>query len=209
MRPKLFVVSVGDSHYISGTIYTPNGVQQYNGTLSNFEQLFTLFPTFATEVVCDHDDVCIRDNMVYFYYLVYRDESELEKMLTFMGGESVDYLDYVPDDIIKKLDIHTNFVDFYIGGIDISQTLDCKVIGSIPVNLSITYGGAYINGVKVAKLDESGGYDVCGQLAELRYNLSGYISMLLACYFLNHYKGTPTWSEVLKTWCGIKTSLTT
>jgi hypothetical protein len=64
MEPQLFVMSVGDKHYISGTVYTPKGIRQYNGVLDEFEQIFTLFPTFATLVVCAYDEVCIHDHMI-------------------------------------------------------------------------------------------------------------------------------------------------
>ncbi len=209
MEPQLFVVSVGDKHYVSGTLYTPEGIRQYNGVLDEFEQIFTLFPTFATLIYCSYDEVCIRDHTSYFYYLTYRDEYELEKMLTFMDYASVQYLSYIPPDIIRKLSIHIAGAYITIGGVNILQNVDCKIIGSIPATLTVTYGYIAINGVKIGERDESGDYAVCGEIINLRSGVISYLSYLLACYFLEHYKGTPTWSEVLKTWCGIQISLKT
>jgi len=209
MEPQLYVVSVGDKHYVSGTIYTPKGIRQYNGVLDEFEQIFTLFPTFATSVVCSHDEVCIRDRTNYFYYLTYRDESELEKMLTFMDYASVLYLSYVPPDVIRKMGIRIVGGYIRIGGVNILQSFDCKIIGSIPATLTITRDYIAINGVKIGERDESGDYAVCGQVINLSRGVIEYLPYLLACYFLEHYKGTPTWSEVLKTWCGIQMSLKT
>jgi len=207
MEPQLYVVSVGDKHYVSGTIYTPKGIRQYNGVLDEFEQLFTLFPTFATSVICSNDEVCIRDHTSYFYYLTYRNEDELEKMLTFMDYASVQYLSYIPSDVIRKMDIHIEGAYIRIGGANILQNVDCKVIGSIPATLTVAYGYVAINGVKIGERDESGDYAVCGKIINLDNGVVSNLSFLLACYFLKHYKGTPTWSEVLKTWCFIRTSL--
>jgi len=207
MEPELYIMSVFDKHYVSGTVYTPDGIVQHNVVLDDFEKIFTLFPTFATLINCYHDDVCIRGHTDHFYYLTYRDESELVKMLTFMSGASISYLQLIPEEVIKKLDIHFSFNSFRIGGVNILQNVDCKVIGSIPSTLTVTRYYVSINGVKIGRRDISGNYDVCGQLINLEYNVLSYLSYLLGCYFLKHYKGTPTWSEVLKTWCGIKTSL--
>jgi len=209
MEPELYIMSVFDKHYVSGTVYTPDGIVQHNVVLDDFEKIFTLFPTFATLINCYHDDVCIRGHTDHFYYLTYRDESELVKMLTFMSGASISYLQLIPEEVIKKLDIHFSFNSFRIGGVNILQNVDCKVIGSIPSTLTVTRYYVSINGVKIGRRDISGNYDVCGQLINLEYNVLSYLSYLLGCYFLKHYKGTPTWSEVLKTWCGIKTSLMT
>jgi hypothetical protein len=207
MEPQLYVISVGDKHYVSGTIYTSDGIKQYSGVLSNFEQLFTLFPTFATTVNCYNDYVCMRDHIDFFYYLTYRGEDELVKMLTFMNGASISYLQFIPEEVIKKLDIHFSSNSFHIGGANVLKNVECNVIGSIPSFLVVTYGYVSINGVKIGSRDISGDYDVCGQLINLEHNVLSNLSYLLGCYFLNHYKGTPTWSEVLKTWCGIKMSL--
>ena len=207
MEPQLFVVSVGDKHYVSGTVYTPKGVRQYNGVLDEFEQIFTLFPTFATSVICSNDEVCIRDHTSYFYYLTYRNEDELEEMLTFMDYASVQYLSYIPPDVIRKMDIHIEGAYIRIGGTNILQNVDCRIIGSVPVTLTITYGYIAINGVKIGERDESGDYTVCGQIINLSSGVVNHLAYLLACYYLEHYKGTPTWSEVLKSWCGIRTSL--
>jgi len=207
MEPQLYVVSVGDKHYVSGTIYTPDGIRQYNGVLNEFEQLFTLFPTFATIVHCLYDEVCIRDRTTYFYYLTYRNESELEKMLAFMYHASVLYLNFIPPDLIRKMDIHIEGGYIVFGGANILQSVDCKVIGSIPATLTITRDYIFINGVKIGERSESGDYIVCGKCIDLSRGVIYNLSFLLACYYLNHYKGTPAWSEVLKTWCGIQTSL--
>jgi len=209
MEPELFVMSIGDRHYVSGTVYTPDGVRPYNGVLDDFEQIFTLFPTFATLIRCPYDEVCIRDHIDWFYYLTYRDEGELIKMLTFMSGASVSYLQLIPEEIIKELDIHFGFNYFRIGGTDVFQDVECKVIGSIPTLLTITYGYIAINGVKIGVRDESGDYTVCDRIISFSNGIISNLSFLIACYFLRYYKGTPTWSEVLKTWCGIRTSLKT
>jgi hypothetical protein len=209
MEPQLYVVSVGDKHYASGTIYTPDGIKPYSGVLDEFEQIFTLFPTFATVINCYNDEVCIRDRTDYFYYLTYRNEYELEKMLVFMNHASVQYLSYIPPDVIRKMDIHIEGAYITIGGANILQNVDCKIIGSIPATLTVTYGYIAINGVKIGVRDESGDYAVCGQIINLDNGVISHLEYLLACYFLEHYKGTPTWSEVLKTWCGIRTSLKT
>ena len=206
MQPELYVVSIGGKHYVSGTIYTPNGVKPYINILDSFEEIFTLLPTFATRVSCYYDDICKRDHIDYFYYLTYRNEDELIKMLTFMSGESVSYLQYIPEEVLKKLDIHIGFNYFRIGGANILQSVECKVIGSIPTLLTITRDYIAINGVVIGTRNESGNYNVCGEEVDLANGVIGSLSYLLACYFLKHYKGTPTWSEVLKTWCGIRIS---
>ena len=207
MEPHLYVVSVSGKHYVSGTVYTPDGIRQYNGVLDDFEQLFTLFPTFATVVHCLYDEVCIRDRTTYFYYLTYRNEYELEKMLAFMYHASVLYLSFIPPDLIRKMDIHIEGGYITIGGANILQNVDCKVIGSIPAILTITRDYIAVNGVKIGERDKSGDYVVCGKCVDLRRGVICNLPLLLACYYLEHYKGTPTWSEVLKTWCGIQTSL--
>jgi hypothetical protein len=204
MEPQLFVMSVGDKHYVSGTVYTPKGIRQYNGVLDEFEQIFTLFPTFATLVVCTHDEVCIRDHIDYFYYLTYRTKKGLMKMLSFMSHSFAQYLDYIPPDVISKMDLHTEGIYITIGGTDIYQNVGCEIIGSVPTVLTVTRDYIFINGLKVGERVESGYYVVCGEEFDLRNNLDGNIPYLLACYFLRYYKGTPTWSEVLRAWCGIK-----
>jgi len=209
MEPELHVMSVGGKHYVSGTLYTPDGIKQYNGVLDDFEQIFTLFPTFATGVACYYDDVCIRDRIDFFYYLTYHDELELEKMLAFMDDAPVQYLNFIPPDIVKKMDIHIEGTNIRIGGINISQNIDCKIIGSIPAILTVTRDYIFINGVKIGERDKSGGYTVCGEIINLDNGVAGYLEFLLGCYYFRHYKGTPTWSEVLRTWCGIRTSLKT
>jgi len=209
MEPELYVMSVGDKHYVSGTLYTPDGIKQYNGVLDDFEQLFTLFPTFATGVSCYYDDVCKRDRIDFFYYLTYYDELELERMLSFMDNAPVQYLNFIPPDVVKKMDIHIEGTNIRIGGADILQNIDCKIIGSIPAILTVTYDYIAINGIKIGKRDESGNYAVCDENINLQNGVAGYLTYLLACYYFKHYKGTPRWSEVLKTWCGIRTSLRT
>jgi len=207
MEPELYIMSVGDKHYVSGTIYTPDGIKQYNGVLDDFEQLFTLFPTFATGVSCYHDEVCKRDRIDFFYYLTYHDELELEKMLSFMDNAPVQYLNFIPHDVVKKMDIHIEGTNIRIGGIDILKNIDCKIIGSIPVALTVTPDYIFINGVKIGQLDESGDYIVCDEIINLSNGIIPHLACLLSCYFSRYYKGTPTWSEVLRTWCGIRTSL--
>jgi len=202
-------MSVGDKHYMSGTIYTPDGIRQYNGVFDDFKQVFSIFPTFATLIDCYRDEVCTRDYSDYVYYLTYSDESELQKMLTFMDGASSQYLNFIPSDIIKKLDIHTEGDQIRIGGIDIFQNLDCKIIGSTFATLTITRDYISINGVKIGERDESGDYSVCDKIVNFSNGVGGLIPFLLSCYYLKHYKGTPTWGEVLRTWCGIRTSLKT
>ena len=202
-------MSVGDKHYISGTIYTPDGIKQYNAILDDFKQIFSIFPTFATLIDCYRDEVCTRDYSDYIYYLTYRNESELEKMLTFMDGASSQYLNQIPSDIIEKLDIHTEGDQIRIGGVNISQTIDCKVIGSTFTTLTITHGYVFINGVKIGERDESGDYSVCDEIVNFSNGVEGLLPFLLSCYYLKHYKGTPTWSEVLKSWCGIRMLLKT
>jgi len=209
MEPELYVMSVEDKHYVSGTLYTPDGIKQYNGVLDDFEQLFTLFPTFATGVSCYYDDVCKRDRIDFFYYLTYHDELELERMFSFMDNAPVQYLNFIPPDVVKKMDIHIEGTNIRIGGTDILQNIDCKIIGSIPAILTITYDYIAINGIKIGKRDESGNYAVCDENINLQNGVAGYLTYLLACYYFKHYKGTPRWSEVLKTWCGIRTSLRT
>ena len=205
MDPQLYVMSIGDKHYVSGTVYTPKGIRQYNGVLDEFEQIFVLFPTFATLVNCPHDEVCIRDHITYFYYLTYSDTRELKKMLKFMGHASIQYLDFIPSNVIREMDIH--FVGTYItlGGTDISQNVDCKVIGSTPAEISFRNRYIFINGVQIGEPYEGDRYIVCGKVVDLSNGLESHIDYLLACYFLKHYKGTLTWSKVLKTWCGTLT----
>jgi len=203
----LYSMSVRDKHYISGTVYTPDGILQYNTVLDDFKQIFSIFPTFATLIDCYRDEVCTRDYSDYIYYLTYRDESELEKMLTFMDGASSQYLNQIPPDMIEKLDIHTEGNYIRIGGINISQSIDCKVIGSTLATLTITRDYILINGVKIGERDESGDYSVCDEIVNFKNGVDGLLPFLLSCYYLRYYKGTPTWSEVLRTWCSIRTSL--
>jgi hypothetical protein len=130
-------------------------------------------------------------------------------MLSFMDNAPVQYLNFIPHDVVKKMDIHIEGTNIRIGGANILQNVDCKIIGSIPAILTITYGYIAINGVKIGKRDESGDYAVCDEIINLQNGVAGYLTYLLACYYFKHYKGTPTWSEVLRTWCGIRTSLRT
>ena len=206
MQASIFVMSANKKHYVSGTVYTPNGIIQYNGIHDKFKEIFYLFPTFATLIQCQYDVYCKRNNSDTIYYLTYRNEGELVKMLSFMVGESVEYLQYIPKEVIKKLDIHSNSDSFYIGGANIFQDFVCKLIGSIPTYLAVNYGYIIINGVKIGKRDESGDYDVCGKIISLCDGIINNLPYLLSCYYFKHYKGTPTWSEVLKAWCGIRIS---
>jgi len=205
MEPQLFIMSVGDKHYVSGTVYTPKGIRQYNGVLDEFEQIFTLFPTFATEIYCPYDEVCVRDHIDLFYYLTYRDEKELKKMLSFMNNSAVQYLDYIPPDVVKKLDLHVVGNYITIGGTDIHQNAECKIIGSIPVEILFRNRYIFINGVQVGEPYEGDKYVVCGEIIDMSNGVASHIYCLLACYFLVHYKGTLTWSKVLKSWCGTRT----
>jgi hypothetical protein len=209
MEVQLYSVSVGGKHYVSGTVYTPSGILQHNAVLDNFEQLFFIFPTFATFIDCYRDEACMDDNNTYYYYLIYRNEDELQKMLTFMDGASVQYLNFIPSGVVKRLDIHVEGDQIRIGGVNILQNFDCKVIGSIPATLTITRDYIAINGVKIGERDESGDYSVCDEIVNFSNGVDGLIPFLLSCYYLKHYKGTPFWSEVLRTWCGIRTSLKT
>jgi hypothetical protein len=126
------------------------------------------------------------------------------KMLSFMSHSFAQYLDYIPPDVISKMDLHTEGIYITIGGTDIYQNVGCEIIGSVPTVLTVTRDYVFINGVKIGERVESGYYVVCGEEFDLRNNLDGNIPYLLACYFLRYYKGTPTWSEVLRAWCGIK-----
>jgi len=208
MQASLFVMSANKKHYVSGTVYTPDGIIQYNGIHEKFKEIFHLFPTFATLIHCTYDAYCKRIGFGLIYHLTYRNEDELVKMLSFMSGESVEYLEHIPEEIIKKLDIHSNSSSFYLGGANIFYDFVCKLIGSVPSYLAVNYGYITINGVKIGRRDDSGDYDVCGQIVSLRDGVINHLPYLLACYYFKHYKGTPTWSEVLKTWCGIRISST-
>jgi hypothetical protein len=209
MEVRLNSLSVGDKHYVSGTAYTPDGVVQYNGILDNFEKLYFIFPTYATIIDCYYDEVCRDNRTSESYYLIYRDESELERMLGFMDGASSKYINLIPSHIIKKLDIHIVADQIRIGGVNLPQNFDCKVIGSSFVTLTVTDDYVIFNGVKIAERDKAQDDPVCANIFRFDKELPGFAGLVVSCYYLKYYKGNPTWSEVLKTWCGIKKLLQT
>jgi len=202
-------LSVGGNHYVSGTVYTPDGVEQYNGVLDNFEKLYFIFPTYATLIDCYYDEVCINNHTSEFYYVNYRNYDELERMLAFMDGASSKYINHIPPSAVKGMDIHVVGDQIRIGGVNVPQNFDCKVIGSTFVTLTVTDDYVIFNGVKIAERDKVQDDLVCGDIFRLDKKLPGFVRRVVSCYYLEHYKGNPTWSEVLKAWCGTKKLLQT
>ncbi|AAL27777.1 hypothetical protein SIFV0068 [Sulfolobus islandicus filamentous virus] len=196
MFAELYIMSVESKHYASGTIYTPDGIQQFNGIFDDFDDVFNIKPTFATRIHCSHDEYCIDNGKTSFYYLTYKDIEDLKRMLTFMSGDSSAYLVYVPSDVIKELGINHSSSEITFSDVSIPRLeyIPCKFLGNIPTYIKLIGNTVYVNGVNVNMTVSDP-----DQLKEL-------VNEIFRIYIIKYYKGLLTWSLILKMWCGIKIS---
>ncbi|AOS58418.1 SIFV.gp68-like protein [Sulfolobus islandicus filamentous virus 2] len=196
MFAKLYIMSVESKHYVSGTIYTPDGIQQFNGVFDDFNDIFNIKPTFATRIECRHDEYCIKSGKESFYYLTYSNVNDLKRMLTFMSGDSSAYLAYVPSDVIKELGINPTSPDITFSDVSIPRLeyIPCKFLGSIPTYIKLINNMVYVNGVNINTIVSS-----ADELRELANDI-------FRLYIMKYYKGLLTWGLILKMWCGIKIS---
>lgn len=194
MYAELFVMSVEGKHYASGTIYTPDGLQQFNGVFDNFYDLFRIKPTFATRIYCSHDEYCIKSGKEFYYYLTYDNIEDLKRMLTFMSGNSSAYLVHVPSDVIKELGINPASSDITFNDVNIPrhEYIPCKYLSSIPTYIKFANNTVYVNGVDV------------NIFVSDPNQLKKTVNDVFRTYIIKYYKGLLTWSLILKMWCGIK-----
>jgi len=211
VEAKLFVTEAGDKYYVSGTIYTPNGIEPYDAIFDLFEPIYFIRPTFATHIVVSPP----RGKIAPHYYLTYNNIEELKEMLGFMVGSPADYLSFIPTDIIKELGIQLDKskISFSPVHVPLSQSVPCNIIGSVYTPVVVSNNKIYLNNVQVGGISEKNEITICeykGVLVkDLETTLKLHIRKMILCYFRETHKYFITWSEVLKMWCGIRISLTT
>ena len=211
MEVQLFVVESGNRYYVSGTIYTPNGIEAYDAIFDSFEPIYFILPTFATRIVVYPST----SKVTPLYYLTYDNIEDLWKMLGFMVGSSAEYLSFIPTDIIKELGIQLDEskISFSPVHVSLSQSIACKVVGSIYTPVIVSNNKIYLNNVQVGSISENNEISICGDKGKIVKDLETTLRIstrrMILCYFRETHKYFITWSEVLKMWCGIKILLTT
>jgi len=211
MEVKLFVMEVGGKYYVSGTIYTPNGIESYDGVFDSFEPIYFIRPTFATRIVVSP----LTSKIIPHYYLTYNNIEDLKKMLSFMVGSPADYLSFIPIDVIKELGVHVekSKISFSPVHIPLSQSVPCNFIGSIYTPVVVSNSKIYFNNVQIGSISEKDEVVICGDkvafVKDLETTLKVNIRKMVLCYFRETHKYFITWSDILKMWCGIKILLTT
>jgi len=207
MEVKLFVMEVGGKYYVSGTIYTPNGIEPYDGIFDSFEPIYFIRPTFATRIVVSPS--------TSYYYLVYNNIEDLKKMLVFMVGSPAEYLSFIPVDVIKELGVYVEKlkISFSPVHVPLSQSVPCNIIGSIYTPVVVFNKKIYFNNVQVGSISEKNEVVICGDkvtlIKDLETTLKLYIRRMILCYLRETHKYFITWSDILKMWCGTKILLTT
>ena len=210
MEAKLFVMEVGDKYYVSGTIYTPNGIEPYDAIFDSLELIYFIRPTFATYIVFP-----FTSKIIPHYYLTYNNIEDLKEMLSFMDGSPAEYLSFIPTDIIEELGIQldNSKISFYPTNIPLSQSIPCNIIGSIYTPVTVSNNKIYLNNVQVGSISERNEVVICGYkgtiVKDLETTLKLDIRKMILCYLYETYKYFITWSDILKMWCGIKILLTT
>jgi len=211
MEVKLFVMEVGDKYYVSGTIYTPNGIEPYDAIFDSFEPIYFIRPTFATYIVVFPST----SKVIPHYYLTYNNTEDLKKMLSFMVGSPADYLSFIPTDIIKELGIQLDKskISFSPVHVPLSQSVPCNFIGSIYTPVTVSNNKIYLNNVQVGSISEKNEVVICGYkgtiVKDLETTLKIHAREMILCYLRETYKYFITWSDILKMWCGIRILLTT
>jgi hypothetical protein len=211
MEVQLFVVEVGNKYYVSGTIYTPNGIEPYDAIFDSFEPIYFIRPTFATYIIVYPSTSKITPH----YYLTYDNIEDLKKMLSFMSGSPAEYLSFIPTDIIKELGIRLDKseISFSPVHVPLSQSIPCNTIGSIYTPVVVSNNKIYFNNVQVGSISEKNEIVICGYRAtiakDLETTLKIHIRKMILCYLRETHQYFITWSEVLKMWCGIRISSTT
>lgn len=212
MEVFLYVMSLEGKHFVSGMIYTPTGIEQYNNVFDNFDDIFKIRPTFATRIICSYDEYCIKNANKSFYYLTYSNLEDLKRMLTFMEGAPSSYLAYVPSDVIKDLGIVLGMPEIKFSKVNIPQSeqIPCKFIGSIPTYVKLVGDKVYVNGVDVgyslAEIKEEFKKDLRKPKFDPYYFIRMNLSYILALYTTKQPQFLLTWSTILKMWCGTKIS---
>lgn len=194
MEAELYVMSVENKHFASGMIYTPDGIQQFNGVFDNFNDIYKIRPTFATHIVCFHDEYCINNGNESFYYLTYSNVDDLKRMITFMEGASSIYLTYIPSCVITELGIKLGSSEITFSNVNIPrrEQIPCKFLGSTFTYMKVVDHSAYVNDVDV------------GVYIENPNELKMLANIILINYIVKYHKGFLSWSDILKMWCGIK-----
>lgn len=211
MEVRLFVMEVGNRYYVSGTIYTPNGIEPYDAIFDSFEPIYFIRPTFATYIVVSPST----SKIIPHYYLTYNNTEDLKKMLSFMSGSPAEYLSFIPIDIIKELGIQfdKSKISFSLVHVPLSQSIPCNIIGSIYTPVIVSNNKIYFNNVQIGSISEKNEIVICGHkgmlVNDLETTLKLYIRRMILCYLRETHKYFITWSDILKMWCGIKILLTT
>jgi len=207
MEVKLFVMKVEDRYYVSGTIYTPNGIESYDGVFDSFEPIYFIRPTFATRIVISPS--------TSHYYLTYSSVEDLKKMLAFMVGSPAEYLSFIPVDVIKELGVYVekSKISFSPIHVPLFQSIPCNVIGSIYTPVVVSNNKIYFNNVQVGSISGNNEVVICGGkvtlIKDLETTLKLYIRRMILCYLRETHEYFITWSDILKMWCGTKILLTT
>ena len=209
MEVQLFVVESGNKYYVSGTIYTPNGIEAYDAIFDSFEPIYFILPTFATRIVVYPSTSKITPH----YYLTYDNIEDLWKMLGFMVGSSAEYLSFIPTDIIEKFGIQVDKskITFSSVHVPLSQSIPCNALGSIYTPVVVSNNKIYLNDVQVGSILSNNEIVICGDkwtiVKDLETTLRMSTRTMILCYFRETYKYFITWSDILRMWCGIKISL--
>ena len=209
MEVQLFVVEAGNRYYVSGTIYTPDGIEAYDAIFDLFEPIYFIRPTFATRIVVYPSTSKITPH----YYLTYDNIEDLWKMLGFMVGSSAEYLSFIPTDIIEKFGIQVDKskITFSPVHVPLSQSIPCNALGSIYTPVVISNNKIYLNDVQVGIISENNEVSVCGDkgtfVKDLETTLRINTRRMILCYLSKTNKYFITWSDILRMWCGIKISL--
>ena len=202
MEAQVFVVELGNRYYVSGTIYTPNGIEPYDAILDSFEPIYFIRPTFATHIAVYPSTSKISPH----YYLIYDNIEDLKKMLSFMSGSPAEYLSFIPTDIIKELGIQLNEskISFSHVHVPLSQSIPCNAIGSIYTPVIVSNNKIYLNNVQVGSILSQNDIVICGRketiVKDLETTLRISTRRMILCYFRETHKYFITWSEVLKMW---------
>jgi len=206
MEVKLYVMEVGNRYYVSGTIYTPNGIKSYDDVFDSFELIYSIQPTFATRIVASSS----MNKITSHYYLTYDSIENLKKMLSFMVGSPAEYLSFIPISVIKELGIQVDksTISFSHADIPPSQSIPCNIIGSIYTPVFVSNNKIYFNNVPIGNISENGDVFICGYkvmfIKDLGITLKIHVRKMILCYLRETHKYFITWDDILKMWCGIK-----
>jgi len=211
MEAKLFVLNVENKYYVSGTIYTPDGIEPYDAIFDLFEPIYFIRPTFATRITVSPSAT----KVIPHYYLTYDNVEDLKRMLSFMVGSPAEYLSFIPVNIIKELGIQLDKskISFSSIHVPLSQSVPCNIIGSIYTPVVVSNNKIYFNNVQVGDISGKNEVVICGRkhvlVKDLETTLKLCIKKMILCYLRETDKYYITWSDILKMWCGIRILSTT